>query len=64
MLPKDAQIFVSFYPDDESRVLSALSEVKAAGWNNIIIPDKHGNTETVSQLIKQSEMALIFLSRA
>ena len=63
MLPKDAKFFASFHPDDEVFALSALSQVKAAGWNNIVTLDKHGNTEAVSKLIEQSEMVLIFLSK-
>jgi len=63
MLPKNAKIFASFHPDDKDLVLSALTQIKAAGWNNIIIPNKDGHTESVSELIEQSEMTLIFLSK-
>ena len=62
MLPKHTPIFVSFHPDDENLVLSALSQVRTAGWENIIIPSA-GDISSVSQLIGHSEMVLIFISK-
>ena len=64
MLPKSTKIFVSFHPDDENSVISALEQVEVAGWKRIIIPNKYEHTEAVSELIGQSKMALIFLSKA
>jgi len=64
MVPKENKIFVSFHPDDERLVLSALAQVEAAGWKNIIKPNKSERIETVSELIGQSQMVLIFLSKA
>lgn len=64
MLPKDAKIFMSFHLDEESLVPSVLAQVRTAGWKNIIMPDKRSHTEAISELIGQSEIALIFLSKA
>jgi len=61
MLLKDTKICVSFHSDEESLVLSALMKIKAAGYNNIILITEH---TAVSELIVQSEMVLIFLSKA
>ena len=64
MMPKNTQIFVSFHPDDETLVQSALLQVKTAGWDNIIIAGKDSGALSASHLIGQSGMVLVFISKA
>ena len=59
MLSKHTRMFASFHQDDESLVQSALARLNESGWANIAKP---GNHAAVSELISQSDMALIFLS--
>ena len=64
MLQKNTQIFVSSHSSDENLVLSVLEQVRTAGWYNVNITEKQADRATVLELIQQSGMVLIFLSKA
>ena len=64
MLEHKTPIFVSYHPDDAEAVKSACEKIKAAGWEIV----NGARTETpalpTSELIGQSGMVLVFLSKA
>ena len=64
MLSKDKQIFISFHPDEKALVAPAMEQIRAAGWDNIVSADICTNGTSISQLIKQSDMFIVFLSTA
>jgi hypothetical protein len=63
MLQKDTQIFVSFHSDDENQVLPILEQVRVAGWCNVNVAKIQSDRANVLELIQQSGMVLIFLSK-
>ena len=63
MLPKDTQIYASYHPDDKSIVLHALEQIKAAGWENIVSKENNAENTAISELIQQSGMFVVFLSK-
>jgi hypothetical protein len=63
MLLKDTQIFVSFHSTDESLVLPVLEQIKTAGWCNFNIIGEQTDQSIVLDTIRQSGIALVFLSK-
>ena len=64
MLSKNKQIFISFHLDEKARVVPVLEQIRTAGWDNIISADICTCDTSISQLIKQSDMFIVFLSKA
>ena len=63
MLSKDIQIAVSYHPADKISVQPALEQVMAAGWHHIVVTDNLINETGVSEVIRLSDMFIVFLSR-
>jgi hypothetical protein len=61
MISKDKNIFISFHSNDEIHVQPLLAKIRAAGWNNLVVPKNH---EAAADLIQKSSMAVIFLSKS
>jgi len=64
MLPYNAPIFASYHPSEKNMVLPILEQIHSAGWNNIIISKEQTDPARILEAIKQSEMVLVFLSKA
>lgn len=60
MLSKSTQIFASFHKADERLVQSAMERLRESDWKRIIVSDNHAS---VSELISQSGIVLVFLSK-
>jgi hypothetical protein len=63
MLSKNTQIFASYHPNDETSVMPVLEKIRLAGWQNIYISGERVDRTSVSKIIQQSEMVLVFLSK-
>jgi len=63
MLSKDTQIFASFHSDNEKLVLPVLEQVRAAEWHDIDISGEYANRASVLDIIRQSGIILLFLSK-
>jgi hypothetical protein len=64
MLSKDTQIFASFHPSDEAIVLPILEQIRLAGWGNVDVLGDRTDQPSVLELIRQSGIVLVFLSKA
>ncbi len=61
MIPKDTLLFASFHSNDRVSVLPMLDQIRAAGWNNIKIPDEQTD---IPDTIRECGMAIIFVSKS
>jgi len=64
MLSKDTTIFASYHPSDKNNVLTILENVRKEGWLNVAISTEHSGHTTALVTIQQSELILLFLSKA
>ena len=63
MLEQNKQIFVSFHPASKLLVDPAMDQMRAAGWENIKTAEDCTGDVDIPQLIEQSDMFIVFLSR-
>jgi len=63
MLSKETRIFASFHPDNIDIVQPRLELIKAAGWLSLDTAQENQNRAAVLEIIQQSGIVLIFLSK-